>query len=120
MTIRTHFLAALVAVPLAFAATSASAGESVCGAEFDSLAAAISAPDSGISKKDIDGMMLKAQLAEAKLVEAKIGDSMEKLHDIQARVDQLAGAPKTKIQSWAAEDITGAVSEAGNCVYSQL
>jgi hypothetical protein len=102
---------------------SAEVTATACEAELNALRAAIGAAEftGKNGERERANLLLKVDAAQAKLVEGKSADALQKLGDIRSTVSALStpdAKGKTKLSAVGADGISAAVTDAENCVRS--
>jgi len=74
------------------------------------------AADSFTSTKDVNGLVGKADAASADLAAGKNADALLKLDDYQAKLTDLASAPKPKVDPAEAATLASEAEQAAACI----
>ena len=112
-------LGALLAVNAVTAAASSATTVEECQDQLQSLRAATleyKVFNSFTNAKDADRLVDKLDAAAAKLAAGKSADAVEKLTDFQTTLNALAGAPKPKVESEAAQALVTQAQGVVDCI----
>jgi hypothetical protein len=110
-------LAALLAVNAATAGAASATTVEECQYQLKALGAeTVATQDSFTNAKDVDRLVDKLDAAGAKLTAGKNADAVEKLTDFQTTLNALAGAPKPKVESEAAQALVTQAQGVVDCI----
>ena len=113
-------LAMLVALVALLAATTSAASAATvdeCQGQLTALSAdTLAAAASFTSSTDVDGLVGKVDNASVDLVAGKNADAVLKLDDYQAKLTDLASAPKPKVDPAVAATLSTAAVQAAGCI----
>jgi hypothetical protein len=109
--------------PLASPGHSAEVTGEACESELNALRSAIGAAEFTGKNRETDraNLLLKVDAAQAKLVEGKFADALQKLGDVRSTVSALStpdAKGKTKLDTAGAAAIDAALTDVESCVRS--